>query len=147
MPTLVIYDSNYGNTKLVAEAVAHELGTDAKAIKVDDATQGMLTGLSLLVVGSPINGWRPTVKTTKLLTSLKTDQLKGVKVAAFDTRVRLFMHGDAAKTIAKLLVAAGGTLVGQPQGFNVMGKEGPLLDGELERAKEWTRTLISETGH
>jgi hypothetical protein len=45
---------------------------------------------------------------------------------------RLF--GYAAGTLAKLARAKGGTVVGEPVGFLVAGTEGPLLEGELERA-------------
>lgn len=141
MKSLVIYDSNYGNTKLIAETVAYELGTDAKAVKVDDVAPDMLSDLSLLVVGSPINGWRPTPKILSFLGDFKPGQLSHVKVAAFDTRIKLFIHGNAIHAITKLLITAGGVPAAEPQGFTVMGKEGPLVAGELERAKKWAQSM------
>jgi hypothetical protein len=81
------------------------------------------------------------------------NQLIGTHVAAFDTRIALetidskalrFMvdkGGYAAKTIAKELTARGGKLVVPPVGFLVTGEEGPLKDGELERAADWARQI------
>jgi hypothetical protein len=77
----------------------------------------------------------------KFLDTLIAGQLEGKKAAAFDTRVKLFIHGDAAKKIAKKLEEAGAKIVADSQGFIVQGKEGPLLDGEVERAAEWAASI------
>jgi len=74
---------------------------------------------------------------------LGTDQLKGCRAAAFDTRVKLFIHGNAAQRIAKELERSGATLIAKPEGFFVQGKIGPLLEGELERSHEWARNLLT----
>jgi hypothetical protein len=75
-------------------------------------------------------------------------------VAAFDTRVEVakvnsafltFMvklFGYAAEPIARGLKKKGGLLVGTPAGFFVLGKEGPLEEGELERAASWAKQLL-----
>jgi hypothetical protein len=52
------------------------------------------------------------------------------------------LFGTAAPKIAKTLKEKGGTLVGQPQGFFVTGGEGPLRDGEVERAAAWAKGLV-----
>jgi flavodoxin len=56
MSTLVIFDSNYGNTKTIAETIAAELGRGAVAVPVAGLGPDSLTGIELLVVGSPIIG-------------------------------------------------------------------------------------------
>ncbi len=140
MKSLVIFDSNFGNTQRIAEAIAEELNT--QAVPVSKVSTAELTGLDLVVVGSPINAWRPSEKMGKFLANLSKDQLKGVKAAAFDTRVRLFIHGDAAKKIARSLENAGAKIIAEPQAFFVKGREGPLLDGEIERASQWTKSLL-----
>lgn len=58
--SLVIYDSNFGNTQKVAEAIAREL--KAQAVHVSKVLFSELAGLDLIVVGSPINAWRPSEK-------------------------------------------------------------------------------------
>jgi flavodoxin len=138
---LVIYDTNFGSTKAIAEAVARELGRDARAISVTNFAGKDLDGVGLVVVGSPIIGWRPAQRMAKFLAGLEPGQLNGIKAAAFDTRVRLFIHGDAAGKIARKLEAAGALLLSEPQPFYVRGREGPLFDGEVKRAAEWARSL------
>lgn len=142
MKALIVYDSVYGNTKKVAEVVAAVLGKSVKVLSVVDAKEKDLAGLDLLVVGSPILAWNPSEKTKAFLSGLKPGQLKGIKVSSFDTRVRLFIHGDAAKKIAASLQSAGGTLVGKPTGFIVEGREGPLANYALDKAKSWAQTLL-----
>ena len=56
--------------------------------------------------------------------------------------VKLF--GYAAEPIAKALVKAGGQQVAAPEGFFVTDSEGPLKDGELERAEAWARGIAAQ---
>jgi flavodoxin len=139
MKTLVIYDSAFGNTKKIAEAIAKTLDGEAKL--VGDFQKSDLKGIELLVVGSPINGWMPLPSVMAFLNSFGSDDLKALKATAFDTRVKLFIHGDAKEKIAKNLERAGADIVIKPEAFYVKGKDGPLFDGELERASTWAKTL------
>ena len=144
MKALVIFDSYFGNTKMIAETIAKELGKDTKAISVSDFNMKELEGVDLLVAGSPIIGWKPSEKMGKFLASLGREQLKGLKAATFDTRVKIF-HGDAAKKISQKLIEAGAEIVGKPQVFFVRGKEGPLIDGEIEKATKWAKSIKIKT--
>jgi flavodoxin len=153
MKALVIYDSVFGNTEKIARSIAAALG--APAIPVTQADAGQLRSLDLLVVGSPTRGFRPTEGISKLLNSLPKNHLAGVRVAAFDTRIVLetidskalrFLvdkGGYAASTIAKVLEKKGGHLVAPGEGFYVTGEQGPLKDGELERAAAWAGKLAA----
>lgn len=138
---LVIYDSAYGNTKRIAAAIAETLGVDTPCMAVDDMQVKNLQ-TNLVVVGCPINAWHPTPKVAKFLTGLAPQSLAGIKVAAFDTRIDSFFSGNAAKKIAKALVKAGASLVAPPQGFYVKGTKGPLVEGEIEKAKSWANLLM-----
>jgi len=154
MNTLVIYDSVFGNTEKIAQAIAATLGT--KAIPVSLADPGQLRGLDLLVVGSPTRGFRPTASISKLLNGLPKNHLVGVCIAAFDTRIVLetidskalrFLvdkAGYAANAIAKTLEKRGCRLAAPPEGFFVVGEQGPLKEGELERAANWAGRLVSQ---
>ena len=115
-----------------------------------------LTGVELLIVGSPTQKFRPTGATTKLLKAIPKNGLNGVKVAAFDTRfteeeidrIRILaffvkIFGYAAKPIADRLVKKGGELLSAPEGFYVSETEGPLLEDELDRAGDWARGFIT----
>jgi flavodoxin len=151
MKALVIYDSIFGNTEQVARAISGALGTESTAIRVTDAGNDQLSGLNLLIVGSPTRAFRPTKTISQFLDGIPRDALRGVRVAAFDTRmpeeklnvpmlgfmVRLF--GYASKPIAEKLVRKGRELATPPEGFIVEESEGPLRRGELERAATWAR--------
>lgn len=141
MKTLVVYDSNFGNTKLIAEEIAREFTPNVKTVSVNQIDQNDLQQLDLLVVGSPINAWQPTRSILWFIYKLNQSKNKIAKVAAFDTRVRSFMSGNAAKKIAKAFSDRRFQIIEKPQGFYVSGKEGPLLPGEVDRAKAWAKSI------
>jgi flavodoxin len=144
MRARVIYDTHYGNTRVIAEVIARELGRSADTLHVDDVTDASLDGVDVLVVGCPINGWRPTEKMQAFLRSLAPGSLAGVRAAAFDTRVKLFFHGDAAATMSRALESAGATIVAKPQGFIVQGTQGPLAPGQTGKAGAWAAFIGTE---
>jgi flavodoxin len=158
MRAVVVYDSVFGNTEKIAQAIGQGLGDheELETHRVGDVKPEQVGRPDLLVVGSPTRGFRATPAIRDLLKDLPRDGLKGVKVAAFDTRfpesqiqenrilaffVRLF--GYAAEPIANGLEKKGGELVLPAEGFYVSDVEGPLLDGELERAKQWAQQIRS----
>jgi flavodoxin len=157
MKTLVIYDSAFGNTAKIAEAIGGALGSpeEVRTLHVGDAKPEQAAEVTLLFVGSPTQGFRPLKSITAFLKSLPAGSLRGVKVAAFDTRISIediksgmlrFMvniGGYAAKPIARGLQKAGGELVLPPEGFFVEGTEGPLKEGELERAAAWAKRVLA----
>lgn len=136
MKTLVVYDSNYGNTKKIAEVIAKEIG--GKAVNLAELTTREIEEVEFLVVGSPINGWRPTAKTIDFL---GRTNLSGKKTAAFDTRMKVWYSGDAVKKMVKDLKKAGATVVGS-EVFYVKDQEGPITEGEVEKAAEWAKKLV-----
>lgn len=155
MKALIIYDSVYGNTEKVARAIGEALGPpdEVLVLRVGEVGPEKLAGVDLLVVGSPTQRLRPTPATNSFLDSIPSQGLKGMQVAAFDTRLemnesqpgvlRFFVRifGYAADPIAEKLKKKGGTQVLPPAGFIVEGMEGPLKGGELERAVEWARSM------
>jgi len=150
---LVIYDSVFGNTEKVANAIGEALG-DAPVKQVTKVTQDDLQDLKILFVGSPTRAFRPTPETTKFLKDLGQNALSGVKAAAFDTRIpkdktdsgflrfMINLFGYADKKIEKGLKNAGATLALDSAGFGVSGTEGPLYEGELDRAKSWAKDIL-----
>lgn len=144
MRALVIYDSNFGNTKQIADTIAVQFGNNAVSKSVNDIKQSDLDGINLLIVGSPINAWRPTKKISDFLNDLSSHKLNGIQAAAFDTRVKLFISGNAAKKIEKALRNSGANLIVPAVGFYVKGNEGPLLEGEIKKAEEWAQLIKSK---
>ena len=159
LKALVVYDSEFGNTEKIGLAIRDALAAqmDVEALRVDTVRPEQLADVNLLIVGSPTQRFSPTPATTQFLKSIPARALEGVRVAAFDTRfteqeidkIRILaffvgIFGYAAKPIADLLVRKGGELVVAPEGFYVADTQGPLLEGELERAEEWTRRILGE---
>ena len=113
-----------------------------------------ITGLGMLIVGSPTRAFRATPATSVLLRKIPANGLEGANIAAFDTRMpmtgkvpailrfmsRLF--GYAAQSLSTRLERKGGRLAIPPEGFFVEGTEGPLKAGELERAADWARRAL-----
>jgi flavodoxin len=159
MNILIIYDSVFGNTERVALAMQKSLGEthSVSAIRPDAFSMKMLEELDVLVVGSPTRAFRPTKPIVDLLKGLPSDALaQGIHTAAFDTRSALekidskilkFMvsvMGYASPKIDKLLTRHGGTQLANPSGFLVDDSEGPLHEGELERAGTWIKELLEK---
>jgi flavodoxin I len=141
---LVVYDSQYGNTERIAQAIGEAIGS--QVVRVGDVSPTELKEFDLLIVGSPTHGGWYTPGVKGLLETLPL--LENLKVAAFDTRTasiwnRLLPFGYAAPRIARNLEGNGGNLLAPPEGFVVLGTEGPLKDGELERAAGWARGLAT----
>ncbi len=147
MKALVVYDSVFGNTEQIAQAIGNALGSqeDVEILRVSNVKPEQLMGLELLIVGSPTHGGRPTSAIQDFLNKVSEPAIRGINVAAFDTRfstrlVRIF--GYAAGRIADSLKRNGGTLIVSPEGFFVKGKEGPLKEGEIERAASWAKVIV-----
>jgi len=157
MKALVIYDSFFGNTEKIAQAIGEALSSHGKVqvLKVSNAKPEHLAGLSLLVVGSPTRAFRPSPAISSFLGGIPANGLQGIKVAAFDTGISLQdansailsffvkLFGYAAKPIAAKLKKKGGTLAIPPEGFFVKGSEGPLKEGELERVADWAKQIMA----
>jgi flavodoxin len=146
MKTMVIYDSLYGNTKQIAQAIGDAIAAGGEVAVMPVAEVGSIpAGLDLLVIGGPTQGHgiSPTLKA--FFDRLPAGQVRGVPVAAFDTRVKWpeLLSGSAARGIAKRLNGKGAVVVTEPESFFVEGKEGPLAEGELARAATWTRQLAT----
>lgn len=160
LKALIIYDSFFGNTEQIAQAIGHALGSsdEIQTLRVGVVNPEKLTGVDLLIVGSPTRGFRPSPAISDFLKGIPKNGLTGSRVASFDTRfteqeikasakilpflVNIF--GYAAKPIADGLIKKGGELIAPPEGFYVKGTEGPLLEGELIRAEEWAKGIITK---
>jgi flavodoxin len=157
MKALVVYETFFGNTERIARAIGEGLGSpeEVQVRQVGDVKPEQLVQLTLLVVGSPTRAFRPTPATKAFLRAIPQGALQGVRAAAFDTRIdtgdikssalrfMVNLFGYAAKPIAKRLGKKGAQLVAPGEGFCVAESEGPLKEGELERAAAWARQIAA----
>jgi flavorubredoxin len=168
MRALVVYESMFGNTRSVAEAVAAGLGVHVHVdlLEVGQAPVALPPDVALLVVGGPthVHGMT-TPKSRADAANQAADGLvtRGIGIrewldavrpvagrlpaAAFDTRIHgpELIWGSAAKATAKRLRELGFRVVREPHSFLVDGPTGPLVDrlreGELARAEAWGTEL------
>jgi len=145
MKALIVYDSVYGNTEQIAKAIGDAITGEVNVLRMGEVNTSELKTLDLLIVGSPTHGGRPTPAMKDFLNSVSEPDIKGINVAAFDTRlttrwVKIF--GFAAGKIAKNLIKKGGMPLLSPEGFFVKKGKGPLKEGELERAASWAKEIV-----
>jgi hypothetical protein len=166
MKVLVVYESMFGNTAEIGEAIAesvrsHRLEVESGAIAEIDPSR--LAEVDLLVVGAPTHAHgmsstgsrRAAVKDKRYPASRPTDPGPGMRdwlgtvpqgsgrpAAAFDTRFDkpTWVTGSAAKGIARRLEGNGYRLLVPPESFFVT-TEHRLDPGQIERASAWGATL------
>jgi flavodoxin I len=149
MRVMVVYESEHGNTEKIAKAISGAMTGEISVVRARDASGSDLKGYDVLIVGAPTYGGRPMPPMQAFLDKLTEGMLANVKVCAFDTRLvskfsKLF--GYAAPKIAAILESKGGIQILPPEGFLVKASKGPLVDGEIERAAAWGKTLLEKLG-
>lgn len=174
MQVVIVYESYFGNTAQVADAVAQGMvracpEAVVTCVPVAETDPEIGRGADLLVLGGPthMHGMSSAISRRLALRSepakARVDRSAKAAVtgrglreliralprvswgnwaAAFDTRGAVTRAGSAAPGIARRLRARGYSLVSRPTGFAVEGLDGPLLEGELERARAWGASLI-----
>jgi hypothetical protein len=165
MKALVVYESMWGNTERVAEAIADGLreSMEVELVEVNQAPVEPDSEVGLIVAGGPTHAFSMSRTTTRAdavnrgadhtasdlglrewLDRLPTGH-HSQRVATFDTRVDKVRHlpGSAAKAAAKAAHRHGFPRAEHVESFYVDDMEGPLLDGELERAVDWGRQIAA----
>lgn len=165
MSALIVYESMWGNTRAVAEAVADGLGVadEVEVVEVGEAPPLGRVDVDLLVVGAPTHAFglsRPATRADAAVRAggsvisarggvrewIEGAPTAGLRVATFDTHVsRPNLPGSAGRSAAKALRSCGCSVVVRPESFYVGGYEGPLLAGELDRARAWGAGLVATT--
>jgi flavodoxin len=149
MNTLIVYFSKFGNTKQVAKAIAEVLGFDhsVRMISSDQLGPLDLQKVDLVVMGTPTHNMNLPKSVKPVFERLPRRILPKTPIAAFDTSYRLsafLSRFTAAKKLARKLRKLGGKRIAPLETFHVVEREGPLYEGELERAREWTRLIVDK---
>lgn len=159
MRALIVYESMFGNTRVVAGAIGDGVSASMPVdlVEVGEAPAALPDDVALLVVGGPTHALgltRPATRaeaakeaTEPLVSSgiglrewLEALDASGpaVAVATFDTRAdKPRLPGSAAKGAARRLRRRRFRMALPPESFFVSGTTGPLLAGEVERARQW----------
>jgi flavodoxin len=168
MNSVVVYESMFGATRAVADAVSEGLARAGacRVIRASDADQDALRGADLVIVGAPTHAHslpRPSTRRGApnyvgksggdLGLEPGADVRPGVRewlaaqgtitcrAAAFDTRAGgpAWITGSASKPIVRTLRSKGAELVQPPLSCRTVRHK--LAPGELERAREWGEQL------
>jgi hypothetical protein len=168
MRVVVVYESMYGNTRTIAEAIGDGMKqADVVTVPVGNADEKLIAQADLIVVGGPTHTFGMSRPQSRLgavdaarkpgsgltlgpeadraglrewLSSLGT---VGAKAAVFDTRIEMpAIIGHAAKGYRKLLRRRGVELVASPQSFFVT-KHNTLQPGQIARARAWGDALVA----
>ena len=146
---MIIYDSKYGNTRLVAETIAEAMGEGSEVevtvreIKTVDLTQ--IADSDGILIGSPNHIGKATRRTRKFIDRLGEADLKGKLVAVFDT----YVGGDFEKAVKKMekQIAENAPdlkLVTPGLSVRVTGMKGPVAEEELPRCREFGSKVANE---
>lgn len=179
MDVAVVYESLFGNTRDIAEAIAAGIrqanpAARVTVLRVAEAGPGQVAEAGFLVVGGPTHIMRMSSERTRQMglqgngKSGKDQRRRtepepgaagpgvrewlaalpmarpGAGAAAFDTRLRYPLAGGAARPIARQLRRHGYRVTAKATGFLVDDAEGPLHEGERERARAWGATLAAQ---
>jgi hypothetical protein len=164
MHTVLIYESMYGNTRTIAEAIARGVGENATLLRAGAVPDDVVAGADLVIVGAPTHVRGMPSRRSRLGAKNKAGERsvepfeleRGVRewldgldagpkpAAAFDTRVAgpAFLTGRASRRIARQLRRKGFQIVADAQSF-LVAKGDQLVAGEAERAEAWGRSLAT----
>jgi hypothetical protein len=165
MRAVVVFESMFGNTQEIAKAIGSGLSEHGAVdlVEVGTANPAIPSGVDLVVVGGPTHAHgmsRPgtrrgaehdekasTVGQTHVglrdwLAALERPPA-GVAGAAFDTRFDKprWLTGSAARGALRRLEELGFRVAAPAKSFFVTKAYGPLVEGELERARRWGSSL------
>jgi hypothetical protein len=170
MKALVVYESMYGNTHHLADAVGQGLGPGTRVLSVHEATAEIVAGADLLVVGGPTHVHSLTRESTRHAAAEAAEQpgspltmdpdsygdglrewfealpsaAEGARAAAFDTRMPgpAMLTGRASKGIARRLRHHGYDVIAEPESF-LVSKENTLDPHEVDHATAWGSALAA----
>lgn len=112
----------------------------------DQLSASDLNGVDLVVMGTPTHNMNLSKAVKPVFETLPKRILKGVPIAVFDTSYKMswwLNHFTAAKRLAQKPRKLGGVRIIPPETFLVAEREGPLYEGEIERAKAWANTILN----
>ena len=146
---IVVYESKYGDTKRVAEAIAEGMrevpGVEAVLNEVKEVELDKLTEFDAILVGSPNHMGSATKGIRKFIDELGRLS-PGVKLGAvFDT----YIGRDFEKAVKKMEKQIGEKVPGLKLAapglsIKVEGMKGPISEGELPKGKEFGVKMASQ---
>lgn len=148
MKVLIVYDtvSPMRVTEKVAQTIGEvlkEMGVEVDSLFVKNIDVTVVKNYDCVIAGAPTMAFRVSSEMKRFLEILPREGFSGKLAAAFDTQMQSRLSGSAAKGIEGKLRDLGFKLITAPLIAYVEGKgnEWRLKEGELEKAKNWTKTV------
>ena len=149
MKVLVVYESKYGNTKLVAETIIEGMTetegietvlSEVKMVDLDD-----VVNYDVILIGSPNHIGRPTRSIRKFIDKLGKIDLIEKWGAVFDT----YLGKDFEKAVKKMEKrisekVPGLKIIAPGLSIKVQGIKGPIVEGELPKSKEFGNKIATQ---
>ena len=149
MKGIVVYDTSYGNTKKVAETITETLkesGIEVDLFDVKDVKKLNGKDYNFLVLGSPTKFGTMSFSMRGFLGKVKSEEWMSKPFVAFDTENPENVEkkqGSAGDKMAQKLIEKKMNQLAPVLKALVHEMKGPLVEGEVERTKEYARGLAA----
>jgi hypothetical protein len=169
MRALLVFESMFGDTKEIADAIVSGLRGDiiVDVVEVGEAPAAISPTVDLLIVGGPTHAFgmsRPSTREDAVRQAAGARVISpgvglrewlealtmrpGLAAATFDTRMSSpRLPGSAAHAAERRLRRLGCRIIAPAESFFVTGTKGPLRDGELVRARAWATQFTAAIEH
>jgi flavorubredoxin len=143
---IVVYESVYGNTKRLAEAIRDGIlqagKIECKIAKTGEIHTEELCDFDIILFGCPNHNQAPALNLMKFIDRASIVHLKGKTGGAFDT----YTGGNKGVALTKLEAELkkkmpGIRMVTSGLSAKVESRRGPLADAELTAAKEFGKKI------
>jgi flavodoxin len=146
---IVVYESKYGNTKLVAETIAEGMreieGVETVVSEVKEVDLGKIGDYDAILLGSPNHMGGPTGGIKKFIGKLGKLPLEGKVFAAFDTYAGKSFEQAMKKMEKRISDKVSGSKLATPGlSIKVDGMKGPISEGELPKCKEFGNRIAAQ---
>jgi len=150
---IVVYESVYGNTKLVAETIIEGMneveGIEAVIKELKEVDLNKLADHNAILIGSPNHYGGPTKEVKEFIDRLENLHLKGKLFAVFDTYLGKksdYFFEKAVKKMEKIITEKilGLKKIAPGLSIKVGGMKGPIVEGELPKCKEFGKKIATQ---
>jgi menaquinone-dependent protoporphyrinogen IX oxidase len=144
----VVYDTKYGNTKLVAEKIVEGMreveGLETTISDVEEVAFEDVANSDAVLIGSPNHVGRPARGIEDFIDKLGKLDLKTKWVAVFDTHMAQDMraHTQMEKRISEKVPSL--KLITPGLSIKVDGMKGPIADGELPKCVDFGKKIATQ---
>jgi len=146
---LVVYESKYGNTKLVAEKIIEGMkqvqGIETVLSEVKEVDLNQISSYDAILIGSPNHIGGPTWGIKSFIDKLGKFPLKGKLFAVFDT----YLGNDFEKAVKKMEKKINEKvprlkIIAPGLSIRVQGMKGPIVEEELTKCKEFGNKIATQ---